>query len=180
MEEEFRHVVANLWTSLGLSWPKFGPEGVTTLTVDGLDITLALSEDGRYIAISSRAGELSANPALMDEQVAHLLRSNLRILASNRACCHLDDKSSPTPVVMVQALAPCRSAFVDRLVEMIGDVADLAGECARELGGHAAPQAGRGALARGSRGRPGHPQALKDPGACAGCSSRSRRSSRAA
>ena len=139
MEEEFRHVVANLWTSLGLSWPKFGPEGVTTLTVDGRDITLALTEDGRHIAISSNAGELSVNPGLMDQQVALLLRSNLRTLASNRACCHLDDNSSPTPVVMVQALAPCSSAFVDRLIETISDVAHLAGECARELGGHAAP-----------------------------------------
>jgi hypothetical protein len=138
MADDFHHVIANLWTALGLSSPKFRPEGITTLTVDGLDIKLALTGDGRHIAVSSKAGQLSANPSLMDEQITRLLTSNLRTLPHHRAGSWLDDQDSPTPVVVVQGISPCSSAAMDCLVGTIGDVAHLAGEYGRELSGHSA------------------------------------------
>jgi hypothetical protein len=138
MADEFRRIIANLWNSLGLSSPKLRPEGTTTLTVDGLELKLALTEDERHIAVSCKAGRLSANPTLMDEQITRLLTSHLGTLPHNRACCWLDDQDSQTPVVVVQAISPCNPAAMDRLVGTIGDVAHLAGEYSRELGGRAA------------------------------------------
>jgi hypothetical protein len=138
MVDEFRRITARLWKSLGLASPKFRPEGTTTLTVDGFELKLALTEDGHHIAVSCKAGQLSANPALMEEQITRLLRSHLRTLPYNQAGCWLDEQDSPTPVVVVQATTPSNRASIDRLVGTIGDVAHLAGEYSRELGGRAA------------------------------------------
>jgi hypothetical protein len=137
---EFQHVIANLWKSLGLTSPRFQPEGATTLTVDGFEIKLALVEPVHHIAVSSRAGRLSANPARMDEQIARLLQSNLRMLSHNRACCWLEDsgldgQNPEPPMVVIEANSPWHLASMNHLVATIGDVAYLAGEYSRELGG---------------------------------------------
>jgi hypothetical protein len=138
MADEFRRIMASLWKSLGLASPTFRPEGTTTLIVDGLDLKLALTGDKRHIAVSCKAGPLSTNPTLMNEQITRLLTSNLRTLPYNQACCWLDQQDSPTPVVVVQSITPCNQASMDRLVRAIGDVAHLAGEYSGELGGHPA------------------------------------------
>jgi hypothetical protein len=143
MTNEFHRVIANLWRSLGLSSPRFRPEGTTTLMVDGFEIKLALLEDG-HIAVSGRAGRLSTNPVRMDEQISRLLTANLRMLSHNRACCWLedsgfDDQGAEPPMAVIEALSPCSAGSMNRLVETIGDVAHLAGEYSRELGG-SAPQ----------------------------------------
>jgi hypothetical protein len=143
MIADFDRIIEILWKSLGFAAPKRRAEATTTLTVDGREIRLALTEDGQHIAVSSKAGQLSANPSLMHEQITRLLTSNLRSLPSNRACCWLDDKDSSTPVAMVQAISPCNAIYMDRLVGTIGDVAHLAAEYSRELGGHPTPPRAR-------------------------------------
>jgi hypothetical protein len=140
MADEFRRIIASLWRSLGLAAQQFRPEGPVMLTVDGLELKLALIEPGHHIAVSSRVGQLSANPARMDEQIARLLQSNLRMLSHNRACCWLEDSGldgtdPEPPVAVIEAISPCHLASMNHLVAIIGDVAHLAGEYGRELGG---------------------------------------------
>jgi hypothetical protein len=126
MTDAFRDIVATLWKELGLSPPRFDRnDAAATLTVDGIALTLAPTEDGGHIAVSATAGKLSANPAAADEQVARLLAANLVTLPSSRACVGLDDRDSPTPTVMVRAFVPCQAAANDWLVKAISDVAYL-------------------------------------------------------
>jgi hypothetical protein len=158
MAEEFRDIIAVLWKALGLPRPRFRQEdGAVTLTVDGVAIMLAVTRGHRHIAVSAKAGELSANPVAMNAQVAYLLRASLPALPSSRACTCLDEQDSVTPAVMVKAIIPCsatgasafhsagnsalksvgnsvvNSVVMDRLVKAISDVACLAREHARVL-----------------------------------------------
>jgi hypothetical protein len=142
MIDGFETVIANLWNALGLglSTPRLRPDGTAALTVDDREVVLAGTHDGAQILVSSKAGQLSANPATMDDQVVRLLKSNLPGLLSSRACCRLVDQNAETPAVMIQATAPCGLGGMDRLVEMIGDVTQMAARYSRELNDGPAPR----------------------------------------
>jgi hypothetical protein len=154
MSDAFRHVIALLWRRLGLSRPSFQQDDVAVLVTDGIAITLALSADGRHILLSAKAGALSGSPLVRDQQAARLLKTNLHTLLSSRVCVCLDDQSSQTPAVMVRAVVPCETAFIDSLTEAISDIAHLAAEHGRELGGQFA----------GALGGPAAPLALPNEG----------------
>jgi hypothetical protein len=144
MPEEFRDIIAALWETLGLPRPRFRQEeAAATLTVDGIVIAIIPSGDRRHITVSAKAGQLSANPVAMDEQVACLLKASLLALPQSRACICLDDQDSPAPSVMVKAIIPFHSygtaRVMDRLVQAISDVACLAREHGRMLGSASAP-----------------------------------------
>jgi hypothetical protein len=133
MSDDFRSVAAGLWRSLDLPPPAFSPEGSAVLTFGNIPIELSASGDGRHIHISARAGTLSDNPALMDDQITHILKETLRALPFSRACASLVRQDSKPPSIAVCAAAPCNTAFMDLLVESIGDVLHLAEKYAREL-----------------------------------------------
>jgi Tir chaperone protein (CesT) family len=138
MIDGFENVIAQLWGSLGLATPEYAADGSALLTVDGLKVKLAAATDGRHIVVSCRAGEFSSHRALMDDQAEAILKANLCWLTVNRACVCFEREGSGPPVLIVQALAACNAAFMDRLVETIGDVAALASERARLLVPHGA------------------------------------------
>jgi hypothetical protein len=136
MSDDFQSVAAGLWKALGLRPPVFSPAGSAVLTFDNTPIELSQSSDGRRIHISARAGELSDNPALMDDQITHILKENLRALSFSRACASLVRQVSKPPLVAVCATGPCNIAFMDLLAETIGDVLHLTEKYARELARH--------------------------------------------
>ncbi|GMO22368.1 MULTISPECIES: type III secretion system chaperone [Bradyrhizobium] len=139
MNDEFRRLIETLWHSLGLSPPRLRSGDEASLSVDGISITLALSHDERHVVISGPVGALSDDPLAMDEEIARLLKSNLRFLPYRRACCRIDNRSSP-PAVRIEAIAPCLPDAMTRLVETIGDVAHMAVDYAAELGHPKAPR----------------------------------------
>jgi hypothetical protein len=140
MIDGFEALVAKLWNSLNLPPPKLRADGTAALTVDEREVVLALSDNGSQIMVSSKAGQLSANPATMDDQIEHLLKSNLPGLLSSRACCRLVEQGAQTPLVMIQATAPCGLGSIDHLVEAIGDVAQMSRRYSRELNDAPAPR----------------------------------------
>jgi hypothetical protein len=152
--DEFRHVIALLWQKLGLSRPSFQADDVAALVVDGLALKLTLTEDGRHILLSAKAGELSANPLVREQQVTRLLNTNLHTLLSSRACACVDNRDSQTPAVIVRAVAPCSAQYVDALAEAVSDVAYLA----REFGGTLSREPGHTAVG------PAAPRALPSDG----------------
>ncbi len=140
MPDAFRDVIAALWRALGLSRPGFEADDVAALQLEGVRITLALSADGRHILLSAKAGALSANVLVRDQQVSRLLKTNLHTLSSSRVCACLDESDPQTPSIVVRAALPCEVKFVDPLAEAIADAGHLAKQHARELGGDAGAQ----------------------------------------
>jgi hypothetical protein len=133
MSDDFRSAIAGLWRSLDLPPPAFSPAGSAVLTFGNIPIELSGSGDGRHIHLSANAGPLSGNPALMDDQITHILKENLRALPFSRASASLIRQDPDPPSIAVYALAPCNTAFMDLLVESVGDVLHMTEKYAREL-----------------------------------------------
>lgn len=133
MSDDFQSVITELWRALRLPPSSVNP-GQAMLTFDNIPIELSASSDGRHIQISGQAGTLSDNPALMAEQVSHILKANLRALPFSHACvCLVRESPTAAPKVVVRAYSPCQTAFMDRLAESIGDVLHSIEEHAQEL-----------------------------------------------
>jgi hypothetical protein len=121
MADDFRSVISALWAKLELGEPTFGPSAAVTLVVDGLDVTLSESPDGRHVIVSGIAGQLSPDPRARGEQVRQLLRANLGFLQGNRAGVSLDSTDDAAPV-RVQAVSPCAVGRLEELTGLIEDV----------------------------------------------------------
>jgi hypothetical protein len=125
MSDAFTGEMTRLWGSLGLTAPAFRSETTVVLRIDEIDVVLSETPDGRCVLASARAGRLSGEPSRRAEQVRGLLQTNLGVLADNRSCVCLDDKSAPHPTVLVRALYPYAARQIDRLKRMIEDVVDM-------------------------------------------------------
>jgi Tir chaperone protein (CesT) family len=121
MADDFRSIMTQLWASLGLRAPSFGPEASIVLNIDGIDVTLSESADGRHVVVASTVGRLSADPQRRSEQVRQLLKANLGFLQSNAACLSLASTEAAAPV-RVEAIYPYRAARLGQLTGLIEDV----------------------------------------------------------
>ena len=75
--------------------------GDITLTVDGLDVWLAESADGRNIIVTGVAGRLSPDLYRREQQVRALLKANLGMLQSSKAGLRLEsaDETATAPIL---------------------------------------------------------------------------------
>lgn len=119
MAEDFEAAITALWGRLKLGTPAFGPNKTALLAVDGINLQLNESADGRHIVISGMAGRLAPNPHRSEAQVRALLKANLGLLKSNRAGLSVDssDAASPVRVTSTYAYALKRPELLDRLIE---------------------------------------------------------------
>jgi hypothetical protein len=122
MSVEFKTTVVKLWANLGLTSPAFRADDEIHLNIDGVDIKLTESPDGRHILASGTAGRLSEDPTRRADQVRTILYSNLAALTSNRACAGLNPKDETSANVIVQASYPYDLLQVDRLMAVVQDV----------------------------------------------------------
>lgn len=121
MADDFRSVVTQLWTSLGMRAPSFGADASIILNIDGIDLTLRESPDGRHLLISGTAGRLSADPMRASEQVRQLLKTSLGLLQSNPACLSLASTDAAAPV-QIEAAYAFRTGRIASLKALIEDV----------------------------------------------------------
>lgn len=149
MSDDFRRLIETLWQSLGLPPPRFQSGDGVSLGIDGISIALMLGHDERHVVISGPVGALSSDALARDEEIARLLKSNLRFLPYRRACCRIDNRSSP-PAVRIEAISPCLPDAMTRLVETIGDVVHMVVDYAAELGHSKAPRLAAPAPSPGS------------------------------
>ncbi len=61
MAQDFKSVTTELWAKLKLGPPAFGPTHTLTLSIDGFDVVLSESADGRNVIVSGLAGRLAAD-----------------------------------------------------------------------------------------------------------------------
>jgi hypothetical protein len=122
MSVEFKTMAEKLWASLALPPPVFRADDEIVLNIDGTNIKLAESPDGRHMLVSGTAGQLSADPSRRADQVRTILYTNLGALTSNRACAALDPKGVAAAEVIVQAVHPYDHAAVDQLMVAVQDV----------------------------------------------------------
>lgn len=137
MADEFHAVITELWTKLKLGVPVFGQGQAVTMTVDGVDVSLAESADGNHVVVSGIAGRLPAQAYQREEQVRRLLRTNLGLLQSNCSGLLLEG-SEDTAAVRVQAVYAYTQRRIDTLIQCIEDVLDRLEMHAGDLGGAAA------------------------------------------
>jgi hypothetical protein len=122
MSTEFKAIVGKLWASLGLASPAFKADDEIFLNIDGVEIKLSESPDGRHVLVAGTAGRLSEDPTRRADQVRTLLYSNLAALTSNRSCVGLHPKDAAVPNVIVQGIYPYDINQVDRLMAVVQDV----------------------------------------------------------
>ena len=150
MSNEFRTLVTALWASLGLRPPAFSERPHVVLSIDGFDLELSETPDGRHLLVTGRAGTLSAEPGRRIRQVQHLLEFNLAAVASHRACVSLAPPDHEAPAVLVQGLCGYETAGAADAIRIIQDVVAVLETHAPEL------TSGRDAPAR--QPRPSDPQ----------------------
>jgi hypothetical protein len=121
MAQDFRSVMSELWTKLKLGAPDFGPTHALTLSIDGFDIGLNESADGRNVVVSGVIGRLAADAYRREEQVRKLLKSNLGMLQSSGAGLSLET-TDETATVRVQAIYPYAANRLDLLTRGIEEV----------------------------------------------------------
>jgi hypothetical protein len=121
MADDFRTLMTQLWASLGLRAPAFAAEASIVLNIDGIDVTLSESADGRHVVVAATVGRLSADPQRRSEQVRQLLKANLGFLQSNAACLSLASTDAAAPV-RVEAIYSYRAARLDQLTGLIEDL----------------------------------------------------------
>src|SRR5262245_46398856 len=105
MAQDFQSVVSELWAKLKLGAPAFGDTHSITLTVDGLDVWLNESADGRSIVVTGIAGRLSPDVYRREQQVRTLLKTNLGMVQSSKAGLRLES-ADETATVRVEAAYP--------------------------------------------------------------------------
>jgi hypothetical protein len=143
MSVEFKTVVTKLWASLGLPEPVFRQESSIILNVDGTNVELSESQDGRHVVATGTAGQLSADPSRRAHQVRRLLQMNLATMATRRACVGVEPKGADTPDVVVRGVAAYDGTRINRLTEVIEDVLFLTEAHQADLKEHSETMAAR-------------------------------------
>jgi hypothetical protein len=121
MADDFRAIVSQLWAALGLRTPSFGSDASVVLNIDGIDVLLKESADGRHVIVSGSPGRLSQDPQRRGEQVRQLLTANLGFLQSNQSCVSLGSSEDAAPV-RVEAVYAYREGRPDLLKPLIEEV----------------------------------------------------------
>ena len=121
MAQDFKSVMSELWAKLKLGAPDFGPTNALTLSIDGFDIGLNESADGRNVVVTGAIGRLASDAYRREEQVRKLLKSNLGMLQSSGACLSLET-TDDTSTVRVQAIYPYAANRLDLLTRGIEEV----------------------------------------------------------
>jgi len=93
MAQDFKSVMSELWAKLKLGAPEFGPTYALTLSIDGFDIGLNESADGRNVVVTGVIGRLAPDAYRREEQVRKLLKisgiayARAAMATSPRHCC---------------------------------------------------------------------------------------------
>jgi hypothetical protein len=121
MAQDFHTLVTALWAKLKLGTPAFGPTPAISLAIDGVEVTLSESADGRHLVVSGLAGRLSRDRHYREQQVRKLLKANLGMLQSSRAGLSLE-AGADAAAVRVIAVYPYAADHLDGLMRCIEDV----------------------------------------------------------
>lgn len=154
MSEDFRKLVTDLWSSLGLKAPTFRSTNQMVLNIDGMDVGLSESPDGRHMLVTGNAGRLSADPTRRIGQVQRILELNLAAMTSHRACVSAEPKGADTPAILIQGICSYESNVGD-LTGIVQEVLSLVEAYAPDLRDERGPA---GARARG----PAKPQPVDE------------------
>lgn len=97
------------------------------VSIDGFDLEFTDSEDETALMCSIFAGALSADPPIKAVQLRRLLKTNLGYAVNpHRVCATLDQGSGGEAGVTLAAALPYRRQDMDELMEMLGDLVQLA------------------------------------------------------
>jgi hypothetical protein len=121
MAQDFQSVMSQLWGRLKLGAPAFGPSHSLTLSIDGLDVRLDESADGRHVIVSGVAGKLAPDAFRREQQVRNLLKTNLGMLQSSKAGLSLES-SDERATVRIEAAYPYAANQIELLTRLIEDV----------------------------------------------------------
>jgi len=125
MSEDFRKLVTDLWSSLGLRAPVFRSRNQMVLNIDGMDIDLSESPDGRHMLVTGNAGRLSADPTRRAQQVQQILDLNLATMTRHRACVSAEPKGEDTPAILIQGICSYDTSNVGELTGIVQEVLGL-------------------------------------------------------
>jgi hypothetical protein len=125
MSDQFRRTIADLWDTLALPEPVFSDMPSIILSIDATDVTLAESQDGRHIDLSSAAGRLSGDQIGRTMQIRDILTANLQTLLSMRAAVSIENMDIQHPDVVVRSVYAYSGGTLGHLVNALGDVVAL-------------------------------------------------------
>ena len=121
MAQDFRTLITELWAKLKLGAPRFGDTETIALSIDGLEVILSESADGRHLLVSGLAGRPARDQHAAEEEVRRLLRTSLGLVQGNRAGLRLDT-SGEMPAFRVEGAYPYAANRLDDLTKLIEDV----------------------------------------------------------
>jgi len=122
MSANFETTIRRLWSGLRLPAPTFRDKPEVTLSIDGTDLKLAETADGRGLAVSGRLGRLSADPGERDGQTRRLLQIGLGLMASNCSWVGPDPDDPAGAAILAEARFDYADGRGDRLIGVIENV----------------------------------------------------------
>lgn len=128
MDSGFGKAMTALLTALDLpDVEESGLEQPFYVSVDGFDLEFTDSEDETALMCKVFAGTLSGDPPIKAVQLRRLLKTNMGYAVNpHRVCASLEQTSDGEAGVALAAVLPYRRQDIGELMEMLGDLVQLA------------------------------------------------------